>query len=114
IYEHIGSTIIDTLEFAVGNKMNVLLRIYRRNGENWERISLLVSDGAGRTYFSAENILSYGSSFFKVLVYDDSQNKYKFALSSPLAFAEGVKISLENVDSENNHHGGIFIKGREF
>src|SRR5690554_6070633 len=51
IYEHIGSTIIDTLEFAVGNKMNVLLRIYRRNGENWERISLLTKDGAGRVYF---------------------------------------------------------------
>lgn len=85
------------LEYATNYKTN-LLRVYpyKIDKKTDVPISVCIDDGGGTTSASPNAIHTLESIIWYELVYDETNNKFKFGLGYPLRFSNGLKIEVSN------------------
>ena len=113
LYQVTSPVVIETLE-VTGEKPNApQLRIFAWSVTGtWEPVTLqLLADGSGLTGIVPGQINTHGSSVFENIVYDQSENRYKYGLMRPLAFPRGVRLTLDNA-STTDQNVGAYVYGR--
>lgn len=74
----------------------------------------LTRTGSSITSIRPDTIVSHGSSLWDVVMYDTTNNYYKFINRAPLIFPLGVKINRKNNDAGNSVTLGVHIYGRKY
>lgn len=91
-----------TLErLVVGcNRNDLVLGVYAYNVEGKEGDQLPIADYDGSGWYAPQpiNINTYKSDIWEELVYDETNNRFKFALKRPTRFANGLKVVVYNPD----------------
>jgi len=93
------------LEFATdGLDAALSLETYRADGTRDTALRILKKDGTGRLDITPRNIHEHESISWFELIYDTTNNHYKFGLGYPVRFANGVKVWIGNLDAVTDHY----------
>jgi len=93
------------LEFATDGLDGALaLEVYRPDGTRDTALRVLKKDGKGRLHATPRNIHEHESICWSELVYDTTNNYYKFGLGYPVRFANGARLLIGNLDTAVDHY----------
>jgi len=92
------------LEFSTNYyRSYLLIRPYKEDGTIQMGATVLAKSGASRLDPTPENIHNEQSIVWFELIYDTTNNWFKFGLGYPLRFAHGVQIQVINPDVTASH-----------
>jgi len=93
--------VIQYIAFAASSKSaELIIRTYNKDGTLGEQIRILSRTAAGMADLTPENLNAHKSNIWKELLYDTTNNYYKFASAFCLDFMYGVKVSLNPMDGD--------------
>ena len=88
---------LNHLEFSTNySDASLYVFPYKADGELDAPIMVMTKDGLGYKSASPANINDNPSIVWKELLYDETNNYYKFGLAYPIRFANGIKIHVYN------------------
>jgi len=96
---------IEMLELGTDNndKIHLWIRPYKIDGTLDVPIYLASRDGAARRGITPYEIKTHESILFYELIYDTTNNYYKFGLGYSLRFSNGVQLTVDNIDALDHH-----------
>lgn len=98
VYENDTRSTLSYLEFST-DSIRTQIEIGFKRGGYYVPIGQVMKNGSGVAGLHVGQIVSHGSSLWKIMSYEDGA--YKFALNTPLEFSEGLRISILNNDTED-------------
>jgi len=102
------------LEFASNSKSTrLLIATYDSSGAKGTSLTVLLKNASDQTYLSAENVNNQESILFYELIYDTTNNWYKFGLGYPLRFCNGLYVAVQGTATDQNVacHAIVMIRG---
>lgn len=96
-----GPCILEYLEWSCNDTS---LEVRLTGDRDWQQAVFSGTSTPGRTpNFSVNRIVNYGSTLWRVLLYDSSISRYKVDLRRRLFAPNGLHISVRNPDAQENH-----------